>query len=84
MRYVDEYRDPDRVMQLVETLKARATQLNYTASHPCASWKFAAAIPTPFLNSASIGCCRKTSSLSTAPAARFACCRWGESTAALR
>ncbi|AIR60063.1 hydrogenase formation protein HypD [Klebsiella sp. Ap-873] len=34
MRYVDEYRDPDRVMQLIETLKARAPLLNYTASHP--------------------------------------------------
>lgn len=34
MRYVDEYRDPDRVMQLIETLKTRAPLLNYTASHP--------------------------------------------------
>ncbi|WP_395489861.1 hydrogenase formation protein HypD [Cedecea davisae] len=34
MRYVDEYRDPERVMQLIETLKQRAPLLANTASRP--------------------------------------------------
>ncbi|MFT4272558.1 MAG: hydrogenase formation protein HypD [Pantoea sp.] len=34
MRYVDEYRDPDRVMQLIETLHKRAPLLDYDAQHP--------------------------------------------------
>lgn len=34
MRYVDEYRDPARVMQLIATLKKRAPLLDYDAQHP--------------------------------------------------
>ncbi|MEZ6877481.1 hydrogenase formation protein HypD [Enterobacter sp. KBR-315C3_2022] len=34
MRYVDEYRAPERVMQLIERLKKRAALLDYTAQRP--------------------------------------------------
>ncbi len=34
MRYVDEYRDPERVMALIEVLKARAPLLPYDAQRP--------------------------------------------------
>lgn len=34
MRFVDEYRAPEQVMQLIEHLKARAQRLNYTAKRP--------------------------------------------------
>lgn len=34
MRYIDEYRDPELVMQLIETLKTRALLLDNTAVHP--------------------------------------------------
>jgi hydrogenase expression/formation protein HypD len=34
MRYVDEYRDPTRVMQLIETLNERAQLLRYSAERP--------------------------------------------------
>lgn len=34
MRFVDEYRDPQKVMQLIAALKARAGLLTYTAARP--------------------------------------------------
>jgi len=34
MRYVDEYRAPEQVMQLIGHLKARAQHLNYSAERP--------------------------------------------------
>ena len=34
MRYVDEYRAPEQVMQLIEHLKTRAAGLSYTAEKP--------------------------------------------------
>lgn len=34
MRYVDEYRAPEQVMQLIEHLKTRAARLSYTAEKP--------------------------------------------------
>lgn len=34
MRFVDEYRAPEQVMQLIEHLKSRAALLNYTAARP--------------------------------------------------
>ncbi|QHM69996.1 hydrogenase formation protein HypD [Mixta intestinalis] len=34
MRFVDEYRDPEKVMQLIEALKARAGKLPYSARRP--------------------------------------------------
>ncbi|WP_058910545.1 hydrogenase formation protein HypD [Entomohabitans teleogrylli] len=34
MRFVDEYRDPARVMALIETLRHRAVHLPYTAQRP--------------------------------------------------
>lgn len=34
MRYVDEYREPGRVMQLVRSITDRAARLDNTASHP--------------------------------------------------
>ena len=34
MRFVDEYRDPQRVMRLIERLRQRALRLDYTASKP--------------------------------------------------
>lgn len=34
MRYVDEYRAPEQVMQLIDHLKTRAARLSYTAEKP--------------------------------------------------
>ncbi len=34
MRFVDEYRAPEQVMQLIAHLKSRAALLNYTAARP--------------------------------------------------
>lgn len=34
MRFVDEYRAPEQVMQLIEHLKSRAQRLSYTAERP--------------------------------------------------
>jgi len=34
MRFVDEYRDPQKVMRLIETLNARANALPYTPQRP--------------------------------------------------
>ena len=34
MRFVDEYRAPEQVMQLIAHLKSRAQQLSYTAERP--------------------------------------------------
>ena len=73
MRYVDEYRAPEQVMQLVAHLQQRARLLPHTAARPM-----------PFLNSGSTSCCRRTSNLFMGPAARCASCRWGASTPALR
>ena len=51
MRYVDEYRAPEQVMQLVAHLPAAVLALPHTAARPLASWRSAAAT-MPFLNSA--------------------------------
>lgn len=34
MRFVDEYRSPEQVMQLIEHLRERASHLSYTAERP--------------------------------------------------
>ena len=34
MRFVDEYRAPEQVMQLIEHLRERASHLSYTAERP--------------------------------------------------
>ena len=34
MRFVDEYREPEQVMQLIEHLRERASHLSYTAERP--------------------------------------------------
>ncbi len=65
-------------------LKTRAALQDYTKRDRCGSWRCAADTRTPSSNLASTSCCRRISSLSTAPAARCACCRWGASTAVLK
>lgn len=84
MRYVDEYRAPEQVMQLVAHLQQRARLLPHTAARPLRIMEVCGAIPMPFLNSGSTSCCRRTSNLFMGPAARCASCRWGASTPALR
>jgi len=76
MRFVDEYRAPEQVMQLIEHLCERAAHLSYTAERPLrimevcgghthAIFKFGL---DPW-------------SLFMVRVARFAFCRWAESTA---
>ncbi len=65
MRFVDEYRAPEQVMQLIEHLRERASHLSYTAERPLRIMEGAVVIPTLFLNSASTSYCLKTLSLST-------------------
>ncbi len=48
MRFVDEYRAPEQVMQLIEHLRERASHLSYTPNALCGLWKCVAVIPTPF------------------------------------
>lgn len=38
MRFVDEYRAPEQVMQLIEHLRERASHLSYTAETPSADY----------------------------------------------
>ena len=57
MRYVDEYRAPEQVMQLVAHLQQRARLLPHTAARPLRIME--AAIPMPFLSSVSTSCCRR-------------------------
>ncbi len=65
MRFVDEYRAPEQVMQLIEHLRERASHLSTPPNALCGLWKCVAVIPTLSLNSASTSYCRKTLSLST-------------------
>lgn len=41
MRYVDEYRAPEQVLQLIDRLKTRASLLDYTKENCCGSWRCA-------------------------------------------
>ena len=75
MRYVDEYRAPEQVMQLVAHLQQRARLLPHTAARPLRIMEVCGG---------STSCCRRTSNLFMVPAARCASCRWGASTPALR
>lgn len=84
MRFVDEYRAPEQVMQLIEHLRERASHLSYTAERPLRIMEVCGGHTHAILNSASTSCCRKTLSLSTVPVARCAYCRWAESTPAWR
>ncbi|STR69312.1 [NiFe] hydrogenase metallocenter assembly protein HypD [Raoultella ornithinolytica] len=73
MRFVDEYRAPEQVMQLVEHLQARAHLLPHTAGASAAHYgSVRRPYATPSLNSVSTSCCRRISNLFTAPAARSA------------
>lgn len=69
MRFVDEYRAPEQVMQLIEHLRERAALLPYTAERPLRIMEVCGVIPTRFLNLVSISYCPKTWSLFTAPVA---------------
>lgn len=66
MRFVDEYRAPEQVMQLIEHLRERAALLPIPLNDRYASWKFVVVIPTLFSNSDSTNCCPKTWSSFTA------------------
>ncbi len=70
MRFVDEYRAPEQVMQLIEHLRERASHLSYTAERPLRIMEVCGGHTHAILNSASTSCCRKTLSLSTVPVAR--------------
>lgn len=48
MRFVDEYRAPEQVMQLIEHLRERAALLLTLPNVRCALWKSAGVIPTRF------------------------------------
>ncbi len=49
MRFVDEYRAPEQVMQLIEHLRERAHISLTPPNALCGLWKCAVVIPTPFL-----------------------------------
>lgn len=84
MRYVDEYRAPEQVMQLVAHLQQRARLLPHTAARPLRIMEVCGGHTHAILNSGSTNCCRRTSNLFMVPAVRCASCRWGASTPALR
>lgn len=84
MRFVDEYRAPEQVMQLIEHLRERASHLSYTAERPLRIMEVCGGHTHAILNSASTSYCLKTLSLSTVRVARCAYCRWVESTPAWR
>ncbi len=48
MRFVDEYRAPEQVMQLIEHLRERAALLPYTAERPLRIMEVCGVIPRNF------------------------------------
>lgn len=84
MRYVDEYRAPEQVMQLIDHLQSRALLLEYTAEKPLRIMEVCGGHTHAIFKFGLDQLLPKTSNSFTATAARCACCRWGVSTAALR
>lgn len=84
MRFVDEYRAPEQVMQLIDHLRERAAHLPYTAERPLRIMEVCGGHTHAIFKFGLTSCCPTTWSLSTAPVALSACCRWAELTAAWR
>ncbi len=84
MRFVDEYRAPEQVMQLIEHLRERASHLSYTAERPLRIMEVCGGHTHAIFKFGPISYCQKTLSLSTVRAARCVYCRWAESTPAWR
>lgn len=82
MRFVDEYRAPEQVMQLIEHLRERAALLPYTAERPLRIMEVCGGHTHAIFKFGSISYCPKTWNLFTAPVVRSACCRWDASTVA--
>ncbi|VDZ74488.1 hydrogenase expression/formation protein HypD [Atlantibacter hermannii] len=76
MRYVDEYRDPERVMALIEVLNTRAPLLSYDAQRPLRIMEVCGGHTHAISSLVSINCCPRILSLFMARAARYAYCRW--------
>lgn len=82
MRFVDEYRAPEQVMQLIEHLRERAALLPYTAERPLRIMEVCGGHTHAIFKFGLDQLLPKTWSLFTAPVVRSACCRWDVSTVA--
>ena len=84
MRYVDEYRAPEQVMQLVAHLQQRARLLPHTAARPLRIMEVCGGHTHAIFKFGLDQLLPENIELFMVPAARCASCRWGASTPALR
>lgn len=82
MRFVDEYRAPEQVMQLIEHLRERAALLPYTAERPLRIMEVCGGHTHAIFKFGLDQLLPETWNLFTAPVVRSACCRWDASTVA--
>lgn len=81
MRFVDEYRAPEQVMQLIEHLCERAAHLSYTAERPLRIMEVCGGHTHAIFKFGLDQLLPETWSLFMVQVARFAFCQWAESTA---
>lgn len=81
MRYVDEYRAPEQVLQLIDRLKTRASLLDYTKEKPLRIMEVCGGHTHAIFKFGLDQLLPENIEFIHGPAARCACCRWGASTA---
>ncbi len=84
MRYVDEYRAPEQVMQLVAHLQQRARLLPHTAARPLRIMEVCGGHTHAIFKFGLDQLLPENIEFIHGPAARCASCRWGASMPALR
>lgn len=84
MRFVDEYRAPEQVMQLIEHLRERAALLPYTAERPLRIMEVCGGHTHAIFKFGLDQLLPENVEFIHGPAARFAFCRWAGSTAVLK
>ncbi|STT15091.1 [NiFe] hydrogenase metallocenter assembly protein HypD [Klebsiella pneumoniae] len=84
MRYVDEYRAPEQVMQLVAHLQQRARLLPHTAARPLRIMEVCGGHTHAIFKFGLDQLLPENIEFIHGPGCRCASCRWGASTPALR
>ncbi len=84
MRFVDEYRAPEQVMQLIAHLKNRAQHLAYTAERPLRIMEVCGGHTHAIFKFGLDQLLPENIEFIHGRAARCACCRWDASTPVLK
>ncbi|SUG76531.1 hydrogenase isoenzymes formation protein HypD [Salmonella enterica subsp. enterica] len=82
MRFVDEYRAPEQVMQLIEHLRERAALLPYTAERPLRIMEVCGGHTHAIFKFGLDQLLPENVEFIHGPVVRSACCQWDASTVA--